>query len=67
MTAHDCREFNSLCWRCDLAADEVPGPHDCDSGDFDRVACPEPCGTMHTYCSTCGDIQDICVLDQETR
>jgi len=21
---------------------------------FDRTICPEPCGTMHTYCSDCG-------------
>lgn len=21
---------------------------------FERIMCPEPCGSMHTYCSACG-------------
>ena len=37
--------------------------HDCDSGDFDRTACPYPCDTMHSYCTVCGDRQDDCALD----
>ncbi len=34
--------------------------HHCDAGDFSRMVCPEPCGTMHSYCSTCGSLQDEC-------
>ena len=36
--------------------------HDCDSGDFDRTACPYPCDTMHSYCTVCGKRQDDCAL-----
>lgn len=38
---------------------EVPD-HRCDTGDFDRNICPEPCGYMHSYCATCGVRQDPC-------
>lgn len=38
---------------------EVPD-HTCDTGDFDRTICPEPCGYMHSYCATCGVRQDPC-------
>lgn len=34
--------------------------HDCDTGHFDRTTCPEPCGRMHSFCSTCGERQDEC-------
>lgn len=34
--------------------------HDCDSGDFDRTVCAEPCGMMHSYCTTCGARADAC-------
>lgn len=34
--------------------------HQCDTGNFDRSLCPEPCGYMHSYCTTCGDRQDPC-------
>lgn len=34
--------------------------HACDSGDFDRSVCPPPCGTMHSFCTTCGQRQDRC-------
>lgn len=40
-----------------------PADHACDSGYFDRTVCPEPCGTMHSYCSACGIRQDGCVHD----
>lgn len=63
MTAHICREFNPACYRCDLGRDELPPPHECDSGNFDRIACPPPCSTMHTHCSICGDLRGHCVLD----
>jgi hypothetical protein len=38
---------------------EVPN-HTCDTGDFDRNICPDPCGYMHSYCATCGVRQDPC-------
>lgn len=37
--------------------------HVCDSGDFDRSICPDPCGAMHSYCDTCGKRQDPCAHD----
>lgn len=57
-------------WRSGTANPGPVGPvesreqpsHECDSGDFDRTICPEPCGTMHSYCSTCGKCQDACDL-----
>lgn len=64
MTAHLHSSYVDGCYRCDLSRDEayIP-PHECDSGTFDRVACPPPCETMHVYCSVCHEIQDTCVLD----
>lgn len=63
MTAHLHSVFVEGCYRCDLSRDEAFIPeHACDSGDFDRVACPEPCGTMHSYCSVCGENQEPCAL-----
>lgn len=38
--------------------------HRCDTGNFDRTLCPEPCGSMHSFCSTCGVRQDPCAHDQ---
>lgn len=38
---------------------EAPN-HTCDTGDFDRNICPEPCGYMHSYCARCGVRQDPC-------
>lgn len=64
MTAHDHAVFVDGCYRCDLSRDEMRLPeHNCDTGWFDRVICPEPCGTMHSYCSVCGELQDECTLD----
>lgn len=37
--------------------------HRCDTGNFDRTICPEPCGRMHSYCDTCGERQDRCAHD----
>lgn len=34
--------------------------HFCDSGDFDRSICPEPCNTMHSFCALCGQLMDHC-------
>ena len=39
---------------------KIDDGHTCDAGHFDRTICPEPCGTMHSYCSTCGSLQDEC-------
>lgn len=41
---------------------ELPD-HICDTGYFDRSLCPEPCGSMHSYCDTCGKRQDPCAHD----
>ncbi len=30
---------------------------------FDRTFCPEPCGSMHTICTDCGEIFGGCVLN----
>lgn len=62
MTAHMCREFNPACYRCDLNLDEIPPPHTCNTDLFDRIACPEPCGTMHTLCSVCDETSEPCPL-----
>lgn len=40
--------------------------HRCDTGHFDRTLCPEPCGYMHSYCTTCGERQDPCAHDRMT-
>lgn len=40
-------------WESGEAAD-----HDCDTGHFDRTICA--CGAMHSYCATCGSLQDPC-------
>jgi hypothetical protein len=57
-------------WLSDLpdvgADDEPPTDHDCDTGDFDRTLCPEPCGAMHSYCSTCGRRMDPCDHQRES-
>ena len=34
---------------------------------FDRTVCPEPCGSMHTICSTCGYIIDDCPLNKDAE
>lgn len=64
MTAHLHSTIVEGCYRCDLGRDEahIP-PHECDAGTFDRVMCPEPCWTMHSYCSVCDELQDECALD----
>lgn len=41
--------------------------HECDSGNFDRTICPLPCGAMHSYCDTCGRLQDRCAHDAPDR
>jgi len=41
--------------------------HRCDSGDFDRTIRPEPCGSMHFFCGTCGTRQDECAHDGDSR
>lgn len=38
--------------------------HVCDTGHFDRTICPEPCGRMHSFCTTCGERQDSCDHDR---
>lgn len=38
--------------------------HTCDTGNFDRTLCPEPCDKMHSFCSTCGERQDACAHDK---
>lgn len=40
--------------------------HVCDTGHFDRTICPEPCGSMHSFCATCGERQDPCAHDAST-
>jgi hypothetical protein len=45
-----------------MTPDDVT-PHVCDSGNFDRSICPDPCGMMHSYCATCGKRQDRCAHD----
>jgi hypothetical protein len=42
-----------------MTPDDVT-PHVCDSGNFDRTICPDPCGAMHSFCDTCGQRQDPC-------
>lgn len=44
-----------------------PEAHECDSGGFDRSMCPDPCRTMHSYCTTCGARRDPCAHDAEER
>lgn len=39
--------------------------HVCDTGHFDRTICPGPCGTMHSYCATCGERQDACAHEAQ--
>lgn len=41
--------------------------HTCDTGNFDRSLCPEPCGLMHSYCDTCGVRQDACAHDDVAK
>ena len=41
----------------------VEASHTCDAGHFDRTICPEPCDSMHFYCSGCGARQDVCTHD----
>lgn len=66
MTAHLHSAFVVGCYRCDLSRDEVLIPeHECDAGFFDRVMCPDPCNTMHSYCTVCDELQDACALDDE--
>jgi hypothetical protein len=48
---------NDTCFN--MASDE------CDSGDFDRTVCPEPCGAMHSYCTGCGSRADECAHEAE--
>jgi hypothetical protein len=48
-----------------MTPDDVT-PHVCDSGNFDRTICPDPCGMMHSYCATCGKRQDRCAHDTPT-
>lgn len=49
--------------------DQAPGQggdvHVCDTGFFDRTVCPEPCGTMHSYCThaDCGARAETCAHD----
>lgn len=63
MTAHTCTIFDPACYRCDLSRDECTyPPHECDTGDFDRIVCPPPCETMHSYCSVCGKEGETCLL-----
>lgn len=45
----------------------APRDHSCDSGNFDRAICPEPCGMMHSYCTTCGERADKCAHEGSTR
>lgn len=49
----------------DAALTKVTDPsfHGCDNGDFDRTICPEPCGSMHSYCTRCGARAGACALD----
>ena len=42
---------------------KIDDGHTCDAGHFDRTICPEPCGSMHFYCSGCGARQDVCTHD----
>jgi hypothetical protein len=46
---------------------EPPSEHECDTGNFDRTICPEPCGRMHSYCDTCGERQDDCAHEPARR
>jgi hypothetical protein len=32
---------------------------------FDRTICPEPCGSMHYYCTECGKRMDGCAHDRQ--
>lgn len=41
--------------------------HICDTGHFDRTVCPEPCGAMHSYCSTCGARADHCAHEASAQ
>lgn len=45
-----------------MSGENVAG-HRCDTGHFDRTVCPEPCGRMHSYCTTCGERHDDCAHD----
>lgn len=31
--------------------------------DFDRVVCPDPCGTMHQRCTACGGTAEPCAWE----
>lgn len=39
---------------------EDASTHECNAGDFDRTLCG--CGSMHSYCDICADLQDDCPL-----
>lgn len=39
--------------------------HLCDAGDFSRVLCADPCESMHSYCTRCGQRQDPCAHDTD--
>jgi hypothetical protein len=60
VTAHDLQAAQAL-------ADAGLLVHECDSGHFDRVVCPEPCGVMHSYCTVCGRRVDPCAHDGEVE
>lgn len=32
---------------------------------FDRSICPDPCGSMHYYCTDCGKRMGRCALDEQ--
>lgn len=36
--------------------------HVCTEWWFDRTICPEPCGTMHYYCTECGAQDHPCAV-----
>lgn len=38
--------------------------HPAGEASFSRSICPEPCGSMHYYCDTCGEVADHCELLQ---
>ena len=41
-------------------------PHVHDTATLNPNKCPPPCGSMHSYCTVCGDRQEPCFLGGPT-
>lgn len=65
MTEHTHTEYRAWCYRCELSRDEARVPeHVCDDLETDWAVCAPPwCQKVHHFCTTCGERQDDCALD----